>query len=373
MQSKFTEVANRIKSIKSNLAQAITAKGVETSPSAAFGEMVSNISKITTESEVPSVDIETEWIRPLGWPNIEEEPLEPGEIRFLVSDYLNDGQNYLNISTTCRVDWGDGTVDESISSKFHTFNPDAGILTPYGYRVYVVKIKADNGQPLTKFNYYRNVKHTPILWFYGDMQAFTELDSKMFGALDQGSLIRRVRFENADNITNINCFRNLKELESVVGLKFGSLTMPCSYFLYNANSLRHLDCELKDVKITDGFGTLKRLSKIDGFICEGSNSFKECLTLSSLGKVTLLSSSYLKVEFVPITSLEIAYDSEVPPVFDKTTPLKINYTQMGAEALNALMESLPDGNGKNLDIKNNPGTSSCDTSIATKKNWTVLV
>lgn len=37
------------------------------------------------------------------------------------------------------------------------------------------------------------------------------------------------------------------------------------------------------------------------------------------------------------------------------------------------MTQLPDGNGKTLDLKYNPGSATCDPSIATAKNWTVLV
>jgi hypothetical protein len=43
---------------------------------------------------------------------------------------------------------------------------------------------------------------------------------------------------------------------------------------------------------------------------------------------------------------------------------------MGADALNTMFESLP-LSGSSIVIHNNPGTSTCNISIAENKNWTV--
>ena len=52
--------------------------------------------------------------------------------------------------------------------------------------------------------------------------------------------------------------------------------------------------------------------------------------------------------------------------------LDCSENKLEAAALNALFESLNSNEGvKNIDISDNPGTNSCDQSIATKKGWQV--
>ena len=49
----------------------------------------------------------------------------------------------------------------------------------------------------------------------------------------------------------------------------------------------------------------------------------------------------------------------------------IRYNQMSADALDELMTNCATVTGKTMDIRNNPGTADCDTTIATNKGWTV--
>lgn len=52
--------------------------------------------------------------------------------------------------------------------------------------------------------------------------------------------------------------------------------------------------------------------------------------------------------------------------------LNVSYLTLPAESLNALFTSLGDGTGKTITITGNYGAATCDTSIATNKNWTVV-
>ena len=49
----------------------------------------------------------------------------------------------------------------------------------------------------------------------------------------------------------------------------------------------------------------------------------------------------------------------------------VRYNHMSADALDELMTNCATVTGKTMDIRNNPGTSTCDTTIATNKGWTV--
>lgn len=54
--SKYDDIANKITNIKSNLAEAVTSKGVATAPSASFKEIATNISQIEQSTGGSSLD-----------------------------------------------------------------------------------------------------------------------------------------------------------------------------------------------------------------------------------------------------------------------------------------------------------------------------
>lgn len=49
----------------------------------------------------------------------------------------------------------------------------------------------------------------------------------------------------------------------------------------------------------------------------------------------------------------------------------VRYASLSAAALDELMTNCATVTGKTMDLRNNPGTSTCDTTIATNKGWTV--
>ena len=375
MQNKFTEVANKITTIKTGFAEAISAKGVETAPNASFSTMIANVGNITGGG-AEDTDSETEWVKPNGWPDIEQDPLAAGEIRLLCSDYMTNSQVILDLNggLGADIDWGDGTTEKYSGIIGHTFNSEKGIETSYGYKVYVVTIKPPRND-ITRFKFYRIGFATPLLWFYGDTESWTEYNNP-FSDLDSGTLIRRARFTNTLNITHSygfsSLFRSASQLESVVGLDVSKATIT-SYLFHSCTGLKNVKCNLDKVPSENAINNCRRLTSIEGLMVKSSMVFSKLYSLSDLGKITLMPKTYLSVTYTPIRKLEIAYDPNDVPVFTSTIVLKLNYTQLDKAALDKLMTQLPDGNGKTLDIQYNPGSTTCDTSIATAKNWTVLV
>jgi len=51
--------------------------------------------------------------------------------------------------------------------------------------------------------------------------------------------------------------------------------------------------------------------------------------------------------------------------------IDVSYCSLDADALNTLFGDLETVTGKTIKITGNPGASTCDTSIATNKGWTV--
>lgn len=601
MQTKFTEIANKLTTIKSGLAEAISAKGVETAPNAPFSTMISNIGNITSgggsEEPLPTPEIK-EWVKPHDWPDIESEPLEAGEIRVLMGDYLGKEGNVVQVykatgatSIKATVDWGDGTIEEIDSTSTSTYIThdyvDGGTPCDRGYNTYVVKIKfKEPDQSPSRLILYRSgatssmSRHTNLLWVYGDMQYLSELSNftchpSLYGysiMLERGNLINTshvekmsylfyncnmlqsvpqldtssvtmmasmfsgcnmiqvipdlntskatsmnslfkgcrslLRIPNIDtsnvstlysmfedchlittipeivtnNVTNMNSmFKGCYSLQSIPNLVTDKVTN-MSYMFEGCGSLRSIPV-LNTSKVTDMswmfdgcsslrkipaldtsnitsatylfrgcssltelpdlntskiknmnymFGNCSSLEKapnmdfsaatdissmfrgcssllsvpaidtsnvtkinelfyecyslletppIDTTKCIGSyynyNHFYSCPNLLKIGTVTLSKDIEIAIGNYlakpPVAEISVAYNELDPPAFSKTVPIKLNYTQLSAEALNRLMEQLPDGNGKTLDLKYNPGSATCDPSIATAKNWTVLV
>jgi hypothetical protein len=54
-------------------------------------------------------------------------------------------------------------------------------------------------------------------------------------------------------------------------------------------------------------------------------------------------------------------------------PIALNFSGLDAAALNALFASLDTVTGKTITVTGSVGASSCDTSIATAKGWTVVI
>jgi hypothetical protein len=70
-----------------------------------------------------------------------------------------------------------------------------------------------------------------------------------------------------------------------------------------------------------------------------------------------------------ITGIRLTNSSST---FSGTSPqIDVSYNSMDATALNTLFGDLPTLTGKTIKITGNPGASTCDTSIATSKGWTV--
>lgn len=82
---------------------------------------------------------------------------------------------------------------------------------------------------------------------------------------------------------------------------------------------------------------------------------------------------------VPLNNNEIFFEQNVgrPSQLQRiqitgiASTFTVRYNSLSAAALNELMTNCATVTGKTMDIRNNPGTDDCDTTIATNKGWTV--
>lgn len=261
MQTKFTAVAEKLTTIKSGLAEAISAKGVETAPNAPFSTMIDNIGSITggeSESKPEPLPEAEEWVKPHDWTDIEEEPLEAGEVRMLICDAFGKEGNvvrlYKRASSTkvqATVEWGDGTIDEvdatsSTIDLIHNYEED-GMPCDRGYTTYVVKIKIVNPStaPSSISNYRSGAtstihKYSNLLWIYGDMQYLTDVKYLTVHPTLYGFsvLMERANLLNTYNVTTFSyLFYNCYSVKSIPQLDTSKATSMLSTFC-NSNSLQ---------------------------------------------------------------------------------------------------------------------------------------
>lgn len=311
MQNKFTEVANKITTIKTGFAEAITAKGVETLPSASFGDMITNIGNITGGGTVePEQPIE-EWVKPHDWPDIEAEPLEPNEIRMLMCDFFNDGKQTITFikrtgirPVQALIDWGDGSAREEVfgdtnMTVTHTFNQANGTPCDRGYNTYVVKIKVESETTAPvgiQFNQAgadsSNLKVGNVLWIYGDFKHITTC-SKMFSdhynSYSKHVFLERVNLINTEKVTNYEyAFCGSQSLQSIPQLNTTS-SINMNYMFKGCKMLQEVP-ELDTSQSTNidsmfmGCTNLKKIPVIDmvKITTLGASVFTECKSLKSI-------------------------------------------------------------------------------------------
>lgn len=97
-----------------------------------------------------------------------------------------------------------------------------------------------------------------------------------------------------------------------------------------------------------------------------SNAFNQCLNLQVIPNIYMSSASSTSNAFNNCISLKKA------TVQNLSISTSFNNCLMGTSELDELMTALPTVSGQTLTLTNNPGSTTCDTSIATGKGWTVL-
>ncbi|HOM05160.1 MAG TPA: hypothetical protein PLU67_06680, partial [Candidatus Kapabacteria bacterium] len=126
------------------------------------------------------------------------------------------------------------------------------------------------------------------------------------------------------------------------------------YSLRTINNLEYLGSTTTDADFTN---FLRDAEAITGTLTIASR-------LSKIGIYSTSSSAKLKCTGIRLTNANSTFTGSSPQV-------DVSYCSLDATALNTLFGDLPTLSGKTIKITGNPGASTCDTSIATSKGWTV--
>ncbi len=162
------------------------------------------------------------------------------------------------------------------------------------------------------------------------------------------------------SITNVSyMFYNCYSLSSIVlPSSWGSVTNAGYMFQY-CYSLRNLANE-------EYLGSTTTDADFTSFLQDAQGLEGTVNIASRVSKIGIYGASghNLKVTGVRLTNQNSTFTGTSPQV-------DVSYCSMDTNALNTLFYDLPVVSGKTIKITGNPGSSTCDTSIATNKGWTV--
>ena len=355
----IAEKLSRLSQTKTEIKAAIVAKGVAVADADAFSTYPNKIAAIQTGGapEEPAV-----WKPCADWIDIRENVPANG-ISLLVCDLAYRTPAFIcnTSSGTYAVDWGDGSPIENFASGAraqHTYVKGAGQPCLRGYTTFRINITSPN---LTRFYVTRSSVNSSspenwgLLWAIINAPTLTTLSNAFYsGNSVMASMLEHCTICDLPACTDMGQdFRGCSSLKEVIAGNMASLTS--LYFAF-------LDC------VTIDHIAIGNCPQLTG----AATVFNSCRTLIrvDLGQTPLLRD---------FTNVQNA-NSLRALVFDgcnfaagAAAPIALNFSGLDAAALNALFTSLDTVTGKTITVTGSVGASSCDTSIATAKGWTVVI
>jgi surface protein len=379
-------------------------------------------------------NLTSEWVRPTDWLPIPT--IETGEQVFygLFAVYNVTLGNYLAFSFAGNytVDWGDGTPIENFTSgtvATHRFDwVNVGNVTSGGWRQALVKVTPQLGQNITVINLQqfhptigtgRNQQFMDIvinapnvsgtnLTLYSNTIATNRVVERVWireiglltstlSMFSNCSSVQSVPLFNTSAVTNmasmfINCY-SIKNIPLFNTISVGNMTsMFNSCFslqsvpLFNTSAVTNMTSMFSNcfslqalplfntsavTNMTSMFNGCYSLQAVPLFITNSvtntTNMFNSCTSLSivsftttALTTTTNMFNSCISIQRTILTGL--------------TRGVSLLNCQMSATELNSFFTALGTASGaQTITVTGNPGASTCNTSIATTKGFTVVI
>ena len=243
-------------------------------------------------------------------------------------------------SGVATVDWGDGSEKVTL-----TLN-EKGVRFEYSYPNATIRTISVNGDDITELRCYKQELTSLDV---SKNKALTKLEcySNQFTSLDVSKNKALTRLGCYSNqLTSLDVSKNtvLTEL-SCYGNQLTSLDVSKN------TALTKLDCYGNQLMSLD-VSKNTALTKLD---CGGNQ-----LTSLDVSKNTAMTE--LSCSSNQLTNLDVSQNTAL-------AILSCYGNQLTAVALNALFSTLHSNPGKSIEINNNPGTDTCDKSIAERKGW----
>jgi len=146
-----------------------------------------------------------------------------------------------------------------------------------------------------------------------------------------------------------------------------SVTLPTSWGNVTNASYMFQSCySLRTINNLEYLGSQTNASNFTSFL-QDAQAITGTLTIASkLSRIGIYGQSgyNLKCTGIRLTNGTSTWTGSSPQI-------DVSYCSLDADALNTLFGDLETVTGKTIKITGNPGASTCDTSIATAKGWTV--
>jgi len=355
----IAEKLSRLAQTKTEIKAAIVAKGVNVADADTFATYPAKIAAIPTGStpEPPAV-----WKPCADWIDIRENVPANG-ISLLVCDLAYRTPAFICTTSggTYAVDWGDGSPVENFASGAraqHTYAKGTGQACLRGYTTFRVNITSPN---LTRFYVTRSSVNSSspenwgILWAVINTPTLTSISNAFYN----GNNVMATMLEHCSICDLPECtdagqaFRGCSSLKEVIAGNMAALTS--FYFAF-------LDCLTID---HIAIGNCPQLTNAQTML-------NSCRTLVKfeLGQTPLLR-DFANVQNA--NSLRSLVFNGCNFAAGAAAPIALNFSGLDADALNALFTSLDTVTGKTITVTGSVGASSCNTSIATAKGWTVVI
>ena len=316
----------------------------------------------------------SEYVRPADWLQIDHlvtDGSQKAVFLFAVFPSSNtDGYTNacaINVAANYTVDWGDGSAAENVSSGVtaqHIFDyNNVSNLTSRGYRQAIVTITPQSGQNITSLNFAK--AHSSIVQKRYVHQILdcrisgTLITRVMFYDLTQCAMMEKCRVYQASNAATscASMFVYCTSLQSLNLSSFNtaSVTNMSSMFAY-CYSLQSLNLSSFNTASVTNMDSMFVNSRLIKSINLSGTNLNSVTSMSTILPTTVSALTECRLPNVPL-SFSIAGNS------------------MSADALNALFGDLKDRSAttsQTITITGNPGSATCNQSIATAKNWVVV-
>lgn len=270
--------------------------------------------------------------------------------------------------TNIKVEWGDGSIDSFPSLSIRPGEFLQNVTHKYeGGKNYIIKITSDeltylSANRLSKINLKRATKLRK-LWIPGgdikelDLETVTLLNELI---CDFNEYLGKLDLSNNSALTNVK----------LSGCQITALNFE------NCSKLKYLECAGNLLKNLDLSGN----PELEILNCDYNRL--ESINLSNNSKLRQLSVGYNLLDNIDISMNSKLYSLDIAEnnlrsldisMNHMLTGININSNNLPAIELNNIFGMLrhSSSNSNYIRIKNNPGTSGCNTSIAIQKNWVV--
>lgn len=327
----------------------------------------------------------SDWARPFDWLSLPA--IAAGsEVIYALCMINDDYNNFLAFvaAGNYTVDWGDGTVENVASGvkaehEYSYAAISATTLTTEAFKQVLVKITPQAGENLTAINFanfhssYVTGKSSIIIELTMSIPNVAGANLGLGNATSRFTYLRHLNIISVGTLTAIS-FYWMMSLEKLVPFDTSAVTLmnngQFQYFRY-----KHLT-GFNFAAVTDWYMAFRhsRVESIDLTITAATNFY-----YNFVGAENYNIRSIILRNCGNITQIQYSFENVAQLKKILLYNIKQSFTVAGcsltADALNALFNSLADLTGlgaKTVTVKNNPGSLSCDTSIATAKNWNVV-